>query len=308
MAAVIAAIICSHGLHPTTSASRVVLADLPRRAAIALPLTALPLAAPAATLPLAGLPLSERLSRRQPELLTKPILNIPPGETLHPDWLEGTWSVRSTFGGYLFPSKKISRERLLQEATIPGFQVLSIAAFPDVGKTPCEYRARYARRADGMIVEDKPFNLRSAIDGGVEKRVVDRILYTPAQNPNRLSIVFLPGKARNAERIELFFNAREGERADGDTFVCSEHLRQVTFGGSSTEGVVRQVSGEYGHYTTFRRVDASTVRANVLTAVYLDSMQQDALYFQERPDQPVVIFAHNLNLTKIAEEDTSSPS
>ncbi|KAG8469605.1 hypothetical protein KFE25_006060 [Diacronema lutheri] len=262
-----------------------------------------------ATLPFtARLTLGERLSQRRPDLLVKPIFNSPPGETQYPAWLAGTWDATQVFDGFVFPSPTIPRDRIMREPTVPGLQRLSVVSVPDMGKATCRFSLRFSP-AGGRCVEDKRFNLASAVDGSLEARVVQRVEYDAARNPNRCSIVFRPGKERNAERVELFFNSRESDDsrvADG-IFVTSEHLRQVTFGGSAVEGVVRQVSGSYGFFSTFTRLADGNVRRNLLTAAYLEPTEQEALFFQA-VDQPVLVFSHEALLVPAQSQTESTES
>lgn len=255
-----------------------------------------------ASLPFAArLSLGDRLAQRKAELLVKPIFNRPPGQTLYPPWLAGTWDVAQQFDGFVFPSR-IPRDRIMREPTVPGLQRLSVVSIPDMGKSPCSFQMRFLPAASGRCVEDKRFNLASVVDGSLEARIIQRVEYEPERNPNRLSAVLRPGKERNAERIELFFNSRDSDDISEDTFVASQHLRQVTFGGSVNAGVVRQVSGSYGQYETFARQSDGRVRRNLLTAAYLEPTEQESLYFQA-VDQPVIVFSHEAVLTRAANAD-----
>jgi hypothetical protein len=231
------------------------------------------------------------------------MLNSPPTQTRFPVWLEGTWDVAQVFDGFVFPSKRIPRDRIMREPKVPGLQKLSVLDIPDMGKTPCNFQVRFDRAAgESFCTDDKVFNIASAVDHSLEARLVQRVEYAPQQNPNRCSVIFFPGRTRNAERIELFYNARDHEAVSDSIFVASEHLRQVTFSGSPDEGVVRQVSGSYGQYRTFTRSletrdSVERVRLNVLTAAYLEPTEQEALYF-EAVNQPVIIYSHEAVLTR----------
>jgi hypothetical protein len=106
--------------------------------------------------------------------------------------MRGQWKVHSTFGGYLFPSKKISKERLTQNALIPVFQKCSIAALCDVGKQEdVTYRMIIDPRTGW---EDRRTTLSSQINGFLGYSAVQDILYKPNANPNRLSIDFIEYK------------------------------------------------------------------------------------------------------------------
>ena len=81
----------------------------------------------------------------------------------------------------------------------------------------------------------------------------------------RCSVKFVDGATRNAEQIELFYNARQSDQSeDGNVFVCSDYLRQVTYSLSTTMGVARQEVGEYQHFWMFRRQASGPVRAHDL--------------------------------------------
>lgn len=175
-----------------------------------------------------------------------------------------------------------------------------------MGKSPCRFQLRFLPSDRGRCVEDKRFNIAAVVDGSLETRVVQRVDYEPERNPNRCSVIFRPGKERNAERVELFINSRDADDSSESTFVASEHLRQVTFGGSVNEGVVRQVSGSYGQYETYTRQPDGRVRRNLLTAAYLEPTEQEALYFQA-VDQPVLVYSHEAMLVRTAETVASAP-
>ena len=235
--------------------------------------------------------LGVKLAKKDPAALRNSVFNIPPAAQVYPDWMEGTWTVTSSFRGYLFPSDKIQKDTLTRDFEVPGFQKCSIAATCDVGKENVKWIL--AIRDDG--IEDRQLTLASQVDGYLGYKAVVEVLYDFKTNPNRLSIDFVDYKTINAERIELFCNARESEeytREDGATiFVCSEYIRQVTFGGGSEVGVPRQVGGNYAHFWTWKKGDGSTLTGNLLTASYLDP--QDKLFFDE-PAKPVAIYSHNL--------------
>uniref|UniRef100_A0A7S4EWY0 DUF6816 domain-containing protein n=1 Tax=Chrysotila carterae TaxID=13221 RepID=A0A7S4EWY0_CHRCT len=212
--------------------------------------------------------LTERLAARDSSKLIKPILNMPPGRTLYPEWLNGEWRASIAFDGYELPPCGISREELFSQPTIPGFQKLSVASIPDVGSSwSCRLRYVKPDPTQKAVFEDRAYNLRSITNGCLGYDAIDRVEYEPTsleynKGPNRISLVFKQGRTPNAERIELFANSREWETLAGaDIFVCSESIRQVTFGASKVAGVARQVSTEYAHYFTFRRFNDQEVPA-----------------------------------------------
>lgn len=253
--------------------------------------------APAAAAATAGL--ASRLSQGDPALLKNSVFNIPPRATVYPEFLRGDWDVQMTFRGFLFPSAAIAKDKLVANANVPGFQKLSIAHVADVGRDSTNFKMSIDRSSG---LEDRQRSLATSIDAHLGYEAVREVLYDPRENANRLSVDFIPNRTRNANRIELFCNAREselvpaGSTASGRTvFVCSEYIRQVTFGLSQEFGVARQVSGNYAHFWTWRAgADgdaAGVVTGNLLTAAYLDA--QDPMFFEE-PSKPVVVYSHDL--------------
>ena len=243
----------------------------------------------------AGDSLSVKLSKKDPSVLKNSIFNIPPLPQSFPDWMKGSWQVTSKFGGYLFPSQTIPRDRLTQDFAIPGFQKCSIVATSDVGLDHVSYQMTILENG----LEDRRSTLTSQIDAYLGYKAVSHILYDEKLNANRLSVDFVDFKTINAERIELFCNGREREEIDRDGvrgFLHSEYIRQVTFGTGSTVGVPRQVGGNYGHFWTWWQVDDTHLKGNLLTAAYLDP--QDALYFNE-PSKPVAVYSHVLSAERI---------
>ena len=235
--------------------------------------------------------LASRLIQRDPNQLRNKVFNVPPAAQIFPPWMRGTWQVESKFSGYLFPSKKISRDRLTQDFVIPGFQKCSIAQTADVGKDQVNYLFKVDEQTG---LEDRRHNFKSAIDAYLGYPAVNQVIYDARKNPNRISIDFNDYRTVNAERIELFCNAREFEEYQGSDdgtpiFVHSEYAKQVTFGTGSTYGVPRQVGTNYGLFWTYRRISENELTGNLLTAAYLDP--QDALYFEE-PVAPVVVYSN----------------
>jgi hypothetical protein len=263
--------------------------------------------------------LAKRLSLRDPSQLKNSVFNIPPKAQVYPDFLRGQWDVTMKYRGFLFPSTSIPKEKLVSDVSIPGFQKLSIAQVADVGRESTTYQMSIDPNTG---FEDRSLSLTTSINAHLGYEAVREIIYNRKDNPNRISIDFIPNRTRNANRIELFCNARESElvvlprstttssstysptatsaTTTKSIFFCSEHIRQVTFGLSQEFGVARQVVGNYAHYWTWKeeyndndddQSKSTVVTGNLLTAAYLDA--QDALFFDE-PSKPVVVYSHDL--------------
>eukprot|EP00854_Cymbomonas_tetramitiformis_P025605 gene25605-31301_t len=74
---------------------------------------------------------------------------------------------------------QISKERLVSDPSVPGFQKLSLLFIPDVGAN-ANYDLRFTRSDAGKVVEDRAFNVRSIVDGYYKTPgVVQAVAYNP---------------------------------------------------------------------------------------------------------------------------------
>lgn len=243
--------------------------------------------------------LAAKLSKRDAAALKNSVFNIPPSAQVYPPFMRGEWDVSLKFAGYLFPSKNIGKDDIVKNVNIPGFQKCSIAAIADVGRELTTYPMKIQQNG----LEDRIQTLSGSINAHLGYKAVEDVKYDAASNPNRLSIDFVKNRTRNAERIELFCNARESELVPNpaneklNIFVNSEYARQVTFSLSQEFGVARQVVGNYAHFWTWKENEGGeTMTGNVLTATYLDP--QDPMFFQE-PAKPVSVYSHQISAKRI---------
>jgi hypothetical protein len=112
-----------------------------------------------------------------------------------------------------FPStsSKLSRERILSDTTLAGFRKASIAMLADVGKAELSFPMRFKVKEDegaSRVVEDKNMNLLEALDAELGRGAVTKVEYDVDANANRATLTLYPGATPNADRIELFWNAR----------------------------------------------------------------------------------------------------
>jgi hypothetical protein len=152
--------------------------------------------------------LATKLSKRDPAALKNSVFNIPPSAQVYPSFMRGDWEVSLSFAGYIFPSKTIPKDKIMSNVNIPGFQKCSIASVADIGKEQIKYRMKISKETG---LEDRRITLESSIDSHLGYKAIQDVLYDPFVNPNRISIDFVPNRTRNANRIELFCNARESE-------------------------------------------------------------------------------------------------
>lgn len=181
-----------------------------------------------------------------------------------------------------------------------------------MGKEGVRYSLRFDKDADGVVREDRAFNFRQAVRGGLGYDAIERVDYkedpnnkfglgSNTGNPNRLKLVFAPGLTVNAERIELFVNEHESEQPSPDLFYTSETLRQVTF----SAGQSRQINGEYSHFMSFRRVSDTVIDSVIVTAVYTDPLQLERFFVKVGPSRPIIVFSHTVRLEKQTESRTA---
>ena len=206
--------------------------------------------------------------------------------------------------------------RVVADVSIPGFQKLSIAYVPDVG-SGATHQLRFVRRADGAVVEDRAFNLKSVIDGYLAKPIVEQVEYQPEREPNRTTVRLVAGGSVNAERIELFSNARESATRPADgVFFALESLRQVTLGYTTQFNTPRVAVTDYEHVWTYRALpDGDSVRATLSTAGYVQpnealrytapeavrgggAPQPQLSGLLSAATEPVVLFSHTLAMLR----------
>jgi hypothetical protein len=252
-------------------------------------------------------------------LFKKSLFNTPPGLLQFPGWMEGEWDATLTFVGADFPSSTaapaagsggtgkqpsiIPKSQIVADTTLPGFRRLSIAMVPDVGK-PHSFKMRFLRREDegaARVEEDRAFNLKAALESEVGRGAVASIDYNPGKNPNRLTINLLPQAAVNAQKIDLFCNARAPlpaaaappqEAGEGEVFRYTEDIRQVSITSRLSETTT---VGDYRHvWELYRQPDGRGVKGFLSTVAY--ATPQDPL-FQSGAFAPLVVYFHILTLT-----------
>ena len=209
----------------------------------------------------------------------------------------------------------------MADVSTPGFQKLSIIYVPDVGLGGT-YQLRFVRRgSDGAVTEDRAANIAAVVAGFLRKPLVDSVEYAPERDPNRCTVRFVPGATVNAERIELFSNARESATRPADgVFFALESLRQVTLGYTTQYNTPRVAVTDYEHVWTYRRLPPSDgdggrerVRATLSTAGYVQP--NEALRYTSdgvpgaapqlggllaAATEPVVLYSHSIDMVRAA--------
>ncbi|OUS48918.1 hypothetical protein BE221DRAFT_67219 [Ostreococcus tauri] len=225
----------------------------------------------------------ETASTMTPGTIRKQIFNDARGRaTTYPPWMLGEWTCATTFVDASFPRRDVDARALARVPDTPGFRALSVARVPDVGREgTIEHRVRFVR-VDGKTREDVGFNLMEIIDAYVGADAVEAVT---TDGDDRTTIRLKPRASPNAERIELFTNARESG-VEGDAFYVRESFRQVSLGYGTEYGNARVAPTDYEHRWTYTplpdvpggavdETNVNKVHVKLVTAAYVQG--QDAL-------------------------------
>ena len=142
--------------------------------------------------------------------------------------MEGDWRCVETFKGFEFPSKKISKARVVADTDLPGFTKLSIARFGDVGKDNVVYELSFRSDSSGAVRERYASNVASSLTAHTgDPGLVFGVDYDALKNPNRATInININSRAgRNGQRVEIFVNSRRAEELSEEIFLCAESVR-----------------------------------------------------------------------------------
>jgi len=159
-----------------------------------------------------------------------------------PDWLQGTWEVKSTYVGKAFPAGEQYVYRNMKEGT-------ARSATEKEGDT-MRFLARNlpstkggtllgAGKGGAAVIHDRAFNTAQMLNAYAGYRRVLNVEYNPEKDPTRMLMEYpsagpdmqpLPNK-----RTEVFINNRDfAQSADGRAFAVSECYRAVTLGPRQT--------------------------------------------------------------------------
>jgi len=250
-------------------------------------------------------------TRLDSKSVEKIVFNSIPKPIQYPIYLLGTWNVSELFTGFEIPllssqNTTITKQEIIKNIELPGFQKCSIAAFADIGKImDSSYQMRFnlpsQMKNSDCCYKDLKFCVESSINSHLNGSVIDSIF---ERNANQTSIDFKRGSTLNAEHIELFRNRVEVESdSRTDWFFVLEQWRQVTTGYSTSFGRARSVNTDYTHVWGFRPElknesgDVQSVDAFCSTFAFVNERQTPALY-EKVANKPVILYQHRLKLEK----------
>ena len=200
---------------------------------------------------------------------------------------------------------------MVTDTSVPGFLKLSILQLADVGSGG-QHQLRFVRRpGDGAVVEDVQANLAAMVNAFLHNDVAQSVEYDPSREPNRVTLRLVPGSSSNAERVELYVNARESATRPTDgAFYALQSVRQVALGYSRQYNTPRVAVTDYELVWTYKRLGPDSIEAAICTAGYVQP--NEALkYTADAPGatpqlgglltaatEPVVLYSHRVAMRR----------
>ncbi len=243
---------------------------------------------------------AETLSKRVatfPDWQSKPTVQAAEGDLAYPDWLAGTWHVKSTLvdlaaplaPDLITPGFESNRKYLNQPI---GFDVRFVRQ-TIASKNPILRALKLPPKSSQIeIVADRAFNGLNLAKAYLGDRAVLAVKVDPSSPNSQITLL------RGDRQLVSIVNSRAVETPAPDQFITTEIFQQV-FRGTS-QPYLNQVETT----TAYRKGD--TIEADQITAVYLSP--QDPDYFKAG-ETPVALYRYRLDFLLIDEgkyENTGS--
>ena len=226
-----------------------------------------------------------------PHWISPPILTPAKGDLYYPNWMSGTWQVRSTLVDLAAP--------LAPRVITPGFEasqkllqkpvtfVVRFGPAPvileSVGRSP--FPVGTISPSKTQIVADRTYNGMSLATALLGQDVVQSIKIDP-RSPNRQIALF-----QNGQRLVTQISDRGAETPSDSEFVSSELYQQ--FFSSEAQVYLNQVENTIAYH--LKSIDPPSIEADQVTAIYLSP--QDPDYFKAKA-QPVTLYRYRLQFEK----------
>ena len=218
-----------------------------------------------------------------PQWNAKPTVKLAKGNLEYPEWMAGTWNVKSTLVEQVAP--------LAPDIVTPGFEDNQ-----DYLNKEITFQVRFGREYDvaptgflsafktfqPAVVADRAFNGQKIAETYLGEDNVYRVKVDP-DNPNQ-QITFLKGDRKLISKI----TGRAKETTAEDRFITTEVTQQLF---RSPE---RLYLNEVETTSSYRLIDRDRIIAEQITAIYLSP--QDPDYFTAG-DRPVALYRYHLDLT-----------
>ncbi len=219
-----------------------------------------------------------------PQWIAKPPVKLAKGDLKYPEWMSGTWNVKSTLVEQIAP--------LAPNIVSPGFEdnqdyvdreiTFQVRFGTEYDFAPTGFLSAF-KTFKPVVVADRAFNGQKIAEAYLGKDNVYRVKVDP-DNPNQ-QITFLKGDRKLVSKI----TRRAKEIPATDRFITTEVTQQLF---RSPE---RLYLNEVETTSSYRLLDRTHVDGEQITAIYLSP--QDPDYFTAG-DRPVALYRYRLDLTK----------
>lgn len=206
-----------------------------------------------------------------PDWHTKPPVDRATSDLIYPNWIAGTWRVKSTLIDLVAP--------LAPEIVTPGFE-----SNRDFVNQPIEFNVRFAQELNGVIA-DRAFNGLNIARAYLGDRAILSVKVDP-NSPNK-QITQLKGDLILTSTI----TGRAAETPAPNQFITSEIFQQVFRG--AAQPYLNQVET-----TTAYNYSSNQITADQITAIYLSP--QDPDYFKAG-NTPVALYRYCLEFSPLNE-------
>lgn len=214
--------------------------------------------------------LSDRVSTF-PDWHNKPPVDRATSDLIYPNWIAGTWRVKSTLFDLVAP--------LAPEIVTPGFE-----SNRDYVNQPIEFNVRFTEQSN-RVIADRAFNGLNIARAYLGDRAVLSVKVDP-DSPNK-QITFLKGDRILTSTI----TGRATETPASNQFITSEIFQQIFRG--SAQPYLNQVET-----TTAYNYSSNQITADQITAIYLSP--QDPDYFKAG-NTPVALYRYRLEFSPLNE-------
>lgn len=206
-----------------------------------------------------------------PDWHNKPPIDRAVGDLIYPDWLAGTWRVKSTLIDLAAP--------LAPKIITPGFESNRQSV-----NQPIEFDVRFTP-SPTKVIADRAFNGLNIARAYLGDRTVRSVKVDP-NSPNKQITVL-----RDDLTLTSTITGRAIENSDPEKIITTEVFQQV-FRGSS-HPYFNEVET-----TTSYQIKAGKISADQITAIYLSP--QDPNYFNAG-NKPVALYRYRLDFSPINE-------
>jgi hypothetical protein len=223
--------------------------------------------------------LTDRLAQ-YPHWQHKPTTTIAQGDLYYPNWLAGTWHLKTTLIDMVAP--------LAPEIITPGFEsnreLLNQAIEFDVRFSPSVLPVSKQVLEQPRIVADRAFNGLNIAKAYLGENFVRAVKVDPS-NPNRQITIL-----KNDRQLESSITDRAVETPDSQHFATTELFQQIF------RGTDRPYLNQVETTTAYHRLDAPSplgvpIEADQVTAIYLSP--NDENYFKAN-EIPVALYRYKL--------------